>query len=94
MALTDLDGVIGQVVVDNVGDVLGFGEEAEDLAIVVEELLLASHLATTETLLHEVTHFRVTVGNAGLLGSGEVVVLQIDRGRQGSSLLLYKAFEN
>jgi len=74
MAITDFEGVIGQVVVDDVGKIITGRKEAEDLAVIIQELLLGLNLATTEALLHEVSHLRVLVQNLGLLGDLEVVL--------------------
>ncbi len=71
VALTDLNGVIGEVVVHSVGLVRCTGEESEHAAIIVEELLLGLHSATTELLLHEVFHLRVA-----LLGNGLLALLE------------------
>jgi len=59
--LADLDSVVGQVVVDNVWEVLATGEEAEDTSVVVEELLLGGNFATTEGLLEELLHLWVSL---------------------------------
>ena len=45
--LIDFNCVIGQVIVNDVRQVLTEGEEAEHLTIVVQELLLGSNLTTT-----------------------------------------------
>ena len=47
VALTDFEGVISQVVVDGVWEVLACGKEAENLTIFVQELLLGLNLAAT-----------------------------------------------
>lgn len=47
VALTDFEGVISQVVVDGVWEVLAGGKEAENLTIFVQELLLGLNLAAT-----------------------------------------------
>jgi hypothetical protein len=52
MNLSDFNGVISQEVVDDEGQVVETSVEAEDTAIVVQELLLALHSATTKGLLH------------------------------------------
>jgi hypothetical protein len=63
MHLTDLNGVVGQEVVNNEGEVLTDAEETEHFAVVVEELLLRRDAATTERLFHE--FFKVVVLGAG-----------------------------
>ncbi len=50
--LSNLNGVIGQEVVNDKGEVVEAGVETQDSAIVVEELLLALHSATAKGLLH------------------------------------------
>lgn len=45
---------------DQEGEVFGLGVEAEDFAVVVEELLLAGNFAAAEGLFHEFLHFVVT----------------------------------
>lgn len=47
VALTDFEGVVSQVVVDGVWEVLAGGKEAENLTIFVQELLLGLNLAAT-----------------------------------------------
>ena len=95
VALADLESVVGQVVVHDVWQVLALGEESEDLAIVVEELLLSGDLATAELLLEELQQLGVLLHGHGLLARLEVVCGAGQRGRQITSLLLYnKAFES
>jgi hypothetical protein len=94
MALTDLECVVSQIVVHHVGKVLVVDEEAEDLAVVIQELLLRSNLATTETLLQEVSHLGVCHAGHGDLRHHEVVAGRLGCRRQISSLSLYKAFES
>ena len=94
MALTNLERVISQVVVHHVGKVLVVDEETEDLAVVIQELLLRSNLATTETLLQEVSHLGVALAGHGDLRLYEVVIGRLSCRRQRSSLSLYKAFES
>lgn len=45
--LSDLDCVICEVVVDYVGQLVGEGEESEDSAVVVKELLLRGNLTAS-----------------------------------------------
>jgi hypothetical protein len=61
--LANFDRVVGQEIVDYVGQVIGLAEEAEDFAIVIEELFLAGDLATAEGLLHVLLH--LVVAGAG-----------------------------
>jgi len=71
--LTDLDSVIGQVVVDDVWEVVGAGEEPENTSIVIEELLLGGNFAATEGLLEELLHLWVSLGWNLDQGLGEVI---------------------
>lgn len=71
--LTDLDSVVGKVVVDNVWEVIASGEEAEDFPVVVEELLLGGNFATTEGLLEELLHLWVSLRGNLDQRRGEVV---------------------
>lgn len=50
---------------DQEGKVFGNGVEAENFAVVVKELLLASNFATPEGLLHKFFHF-VVAGTGNL----------------------------
>jgi len=70
--LTDLDGVVSQVVVDNEWQVLTAAEEAENFAVIVEELLPAWNFTTagSQGLLHVLLHVVVTW--AGNLNKGLV----------------------
>jgi len=86
MALTDLESVIGQVVVHDVGQVVAACEETQDAAIIVQELLLGLNLATTETLLHEVSHLGVVDSRLGDLRLLEVVSGCSGCSGEGSSL--------
>ena len=51
--LSNLYGVIGEIVVDDERQVVPSCVEAEDFTIVVQELLLRGHTAATERFLHE-----------------------------------------
>lgn len=57
--LSDFASVVSQIVVDNVGHVFALGVKAEDLPVVVEELLLGDHSAAAECLLEELFHLCV-----------------------------------
>ena len=96
MALADLECVVGQVVVHGVGQVVAACEEAQDAAIVVQELLLGHDFAATETLLHEVSHLGVVDARLWDLRLLEIVSRGSGCIRQSSSLALnnYKAFES
>ena len=59
---TDLDSVIGQVVVDDEWEVVTAGEESENATVVVQELLLGGNFAATEGFLEELLHLRVSLG--------------------------------
>jgi hypothetical protein len=50
--LSDLNGIISKEVVDDEGKVVEAGEESQNTTIIIQELLLALHTATTEGLLH------------------------------------------
>ena len=88
VTVTDLESIIGQVVVDDVGEVVTAGEETENLAIVIEELLLGGNFAATEGLLHEVSHLGVLDQGLGLLADLEVVNWGWSSSGKGSSLFL------
>jgi len=88
VALTDFKCIISQIIVNHVIQVICCGEEAQHAAIIVEELLLGLNLATTELLLHEVSHLGVSLGRHGPLRHLEVVIGRFRRRRQLSSLAL------
>ena len=94
VALTDLESVISQVVVDSVGEIVTSGEVTEHLAVFVQELLLGHNFAATKLLLHEVTHLWVINLGPWDLRLGEVVHGGRAGRRQLNSSLLYKAFES
>lgn len=73
MGLSDLNGVVGQVVVHDERQVLTGREEAQDLTVVVEELLLGRNLATAEFLLEVLEHLLVSFGSDWNPGLGESV---------------------
>jgi hypothetical protein len=52
MDFSDFNGVVSQEVVNDEGEFVETRVEAEDSAVVIKELLLALHSATTEGLLH------------------------------------------
>ena len=72
--LTDLEGIISKVVVDDVLEVIALAEEAEHLTVVVKELLLGLDLASAEGLLEELLHLSVLLWWDLDLGDGEVVL--------------------
>jgi hypothetical protein len=88
VTVTDLEGIISQVVVDDVGEVVTAGEETKNLAIVIEELLLGGNFAATEGLLHEMSHLGVLDQGLGLLADLEVVNWGWSSSGKGSSLFL------
>jgi hypothetical protein len=45
--LTNFNGIVSEVVLEDKGEILRFTEESEDFAVVIKELLLAGNLATT-----------------------------------------------
>ena len=59
--LTDLNGVIGQVVVYYEWKVAALCKEAKYTAVVIQELLLGSNFATTKSFLKELFHLRVSL---------------------------------
>lgn len=59
--LSDFDCVIGQVVVNDVRELLAVGEETQHLAVMVEELLLRGNLATTEALFEVLNQLLVSL---------------------------------
>jgi hypothetical protein len=62
MGLTDLNGIVSQVVVDHKRSVLVGTVESEDLSVVIQELLLRGNLATSELLLKVLEHESITLG--------------------------------
>ena len=56
-----------------VGEVLVLDVEAENFAVVIQELFLRSYLSTTEALFHEVSHLRVVNAGQGDLRLFKVV---------------------
>lgn len=88
VALTNLEGVVTEIVVHDEGEILTLGEEAQDLTVVVQELLLAGDFATTKFLLEELEEFRVLLLRLGLLALFEIVTRWRNRRRQITSLLL------
>lgn len=73
VGLSDLNGVVGQVVVHDEGQVFTDRKEAQDLTVVVEELLLGRNLTTAEFLLEVLEHFLVSLGSDWNPGLGESV---------------------
>jgi hypothetical protein len=71
--LADLNGVVGQEVVNDERKVLADAEEAEHFAVVVEELLLRGDAATSERLFHEFLKVIVLGTGSFDLGFGEGV---------------------
>ena len=95
VALTNLERVVRQVVVHDVGQVVAAGEEAKYAAVVVQELLLGLDFAASKALLHEISHFWVVNSRLGDLGLREVVSWGLGCRWKCSPLTLYrnKAFE-
>jgi len=71
--LADLNGVVSQEVVDDERQVVVLAEEAKNLAVLVQELLLAGNFATAKSLLHILLHLIVTRSRVGNLGGAELV---------------------
>jgi len=67
MNFTDFNGVVGQVVVNDEGQIFKAGEESQYLSVMVKELLLRGNLAATEALLKELLHLVITLRGNGLL---------------------------
>lgn len=60
MYFSNLNCVIGKVVVNYVWQVFGLAEESEYFSVIVQELLLRWHFATSKGFLHELFHVIVT----------------------------------
>ena len=71
---------------DDEGKIIETGVESEDLSVVVEELFLRGHSATTERLLHEL--FQFGVSKLRLLDLGFSKGVQRNRTRRTLRLLL------
>ena len=74
VTLTDFKCVVSKIVVNDIVEVVSCGEVAQDSAIIVQELLLGLNFATTKALLHEVSHFRVSLWWDGYTRLLEIVV--------------------
>jgi len=88
MHLADLDGVVSQEVVDNERQVVALAEEAKNLAVLVQELLLAGNFATTKSLFHVLLHLIVSRSGVGDLGGAELVHRHFLRGGLGLAEIL------
>lgn len=84
VTLTDFKRVVSKIVVNDIVEVVSCGEEAQDSAIIVQELLLGLNFATTKALLHEVSHFRVPLWWDGIQDCSKLSLGELDAG--GSSL--------
>jgi hypothetical protein len=60
MHFSNLNCVIGKVVVNYVWQVFGLAEESEYFSVIIQELFLRWHFATSEGFLHELLHVIVT----------------------------------
>jgi hypothetical protein len=67
VSLSDFDGIISQVVVDDKRSVFRRTVETEHLSVVIQELLLGSNFASSELLLEVLEHEGVTLGWDGNL---------------------------
>jgi len=67
VSLSDFDGIISQVVVDDKRSVFRRAVETEHLSVVIQELLLGSNFASSELLLEVLEHEGVTLGWDGNL---------------------------
>ena len=72
--LTDLYGIISQVVVDHIWKIIANSEETEHLAVMIQELLLGCNLTTSKGFLEELLHLSVLLWCNLDLGLSEVVV--------------------
>jgi len=88
--LSDLEGVVCKVVVDDVGEVIEASVEPQDFSVVVEELLLRGYTAAAERLLHE---FLQIGGVSGLGLLHNRLSVAIDGDRDGCSLGFALGFE-
>ena len=88
---SDLNSVISQVVVDNEGQVFGSSEEAEDLSVVVQELLLGGDFTATEGLFEELLHLTVTLGGNSVLRLAKGIIRSGLSGSLGLTDVLFKA---
>lgn len=61
MNLTNFDGIVGEVVVNNKWKTFALAEESQNLAIVVKELLLRGNLASSKSFLKELFHLTVSL---------------------------------
>ena len=59
MNLSDFASVISQVVVDHKWEIIASDKESEYFTIIIEELLLREHLASSEGFLEELLHLVV-----------------------------------
>jgi hypothetical protein len=64
--LSDVDGVVGQVIVDNVG-VIGHHVEKEYFTVVLQELFLGLDSATAQLVLEVIHHAGVFLRNVFIL---------------------------
>lgn len=71
--LSDLNGVISQEVMPDKLKVITSSEESENLAVVVQELLLRSNSASAKLLLKILKELRILLGRHRLLGLGEAI---------------------
>ena len=70
----DFDGVVSKVVVHDEGQILAARVEAQDLAVIVQELLLGRDLSASKTLFEEFLHFSVSLGRNFFLRCFKVVM--------------------
>lgn len=96
VAFANLKRVVGEVVVHDVRQIVAYGEEAEHLTVMVQELLLGGQLSTAERLLQEFQKFGILLHLNGLLARLEGIRRCLLGRRQVTSLLLHtdKAFES
>ena len=72
--LADLYGIVSQVVVDHIWEIIANSEETEHLAVMIQELLLGCNLTTSKGFLEELLHLSVLLWCNLDLGLSEVVV--------------------
>lgn len=92
MDFSDFNGVISQEVVNDEGEFVETGVEAEDSAVVIKELLLALHSPTTEGLLHILLQAGVSELLLGDLFLSEAVIRDCLGFTLSLSEILYKKY--
>ena len=86
--LTDLNGIVSQVVMDNKRKTIIFGEETQNLSVFIQKLLLRGNLAATKALFKELLHLRVSLWRYFDQGRCKVVNWALLRWGKWASLVL------